>query len=122
MAEFDYIKREFKKLGSMSFILVGIFLILGNISNLLSSSFIIVGAFLVLEHIYTYGNIYLLDFLGHEWIGFILIILGCLIIGLVNLVGIIFFISGCLLANDWNFDHKKGWEETKGKIKYLFRI
>ena len=52
----DYIKREWKKLGSMS--LFGL------------------GAFLILEHIYTYGFISLGDFLGHEWLGIVLLILG----------------------------------------------
>ena len=49
----DYIKREWKKLGSISLILVG--------------------TFLLIEHIYTYGYITLGDFLGHEWFGIILI-------------------------------------------------
>lgn len=53
---FEYIKKEWKKLGSMSLI--------------------IVGTFLLLEHIYTYGFITLKDFLGHEWFGIILIICG----------------------------------------------
>ena len=52
----DYIKKEFKKLGSM--ILIG------------------AGSFLILEHIYTYGGIEFMDILGHEWFGIILIILG----------------------------------------------
>lgn len=52
----NYIKKEWKKLGSMS--LIG------------------VGTFLILEHIYTYGNIVLVDFLGHEFLGILLIIIG----------------------------------------------
>lgn len=52
----EYIKREWKKLGSMSLI--------------------VVGTFLILEHIYTYGYITLGDFLGHEWFGIVLVILG----------------------------------------------
>jgi len=55
---FDYIKIEFKKLGSMALI--------------------ILGAFLMLEHIYTYGGIELYDFLGHEWFAIILLIAGIL--------------------------------------------
>ena len=54
----EYIKKEFKKLGSMALI--------------------IVGSFLLLEHIYTYGGIDLWDILGHEWMGIILIISGIL--------------------------------------------
>ena len=53
-----YIKKEFKKLGSMSLIIVGVFLLL--------------------EHIYTYGGIDLWDILGHEWMGILLIFLGVL--------------------------------------------
>ncbi len=52
----NYIKKEFKKLGSMC--LFG------------------VGTFLILEHIYTYGFINIGDFLGHEWLGIILCISG----------------------------------------------
>jgi len=52
----DYIKREWKKLGSISLILVG--------------------TFLIIEHIMTYGYITLGDFLGHEIFGIILIIIG----------------------------------------------
>jgi len=52
----QYIKKEFKKLGSISLILIG--------------------SFLIIEHIYTYGGIQLLDILGHEWFGIILIIIG----------------------------------------------
>ena len=55
----EYIKTEWKKLGSMSLI--------------------IIGAFLLLEHIYTYGFITLMDFLGHEWFGIILIVAGLLV-------------------------------------------
>ena len=54
----DYIKREWKKLGSIS--LIG------------------VGAFLIIEHIYTYGGIELWDILGHEWAGIVFIIAGIL--------------------------------------------
>ena len=53
---FGYIKKEWKRLGSLS--LFG------------------VGAFLIGEHIFTYGYISLGDFLGHEWIGIILCCLG----------------------------------------------
>ena len=52
----NYITKEFKKLTSMAFI--------------------IIGAFLMLEHIYSYGGIHLLDFLGHEWIGIYFILTG----------------------------------------------
>lgn len=53
---FDYIKTEAKRLGSLSLLIVGFFL--------------------VAEHIFTYGYISLRDILGHEWIGIILMILG----------------------------------------------
>ena len=54
----EYIKKEFKKLGSM--ILIG------------------VGSFLIIEHIYSYGGIDLWDILGHEWMGIVLIVAGVL--------------------------------------------
>jgi len=56
---FNYIKKESKKLGSISLILVG--------------------SFLIIEHIYTYGGIHLLDILGHEWLGILFIVLGLLL-------------------------------------------
>lgn len=54
----EYIKKEFKKLGSMILI--------------------ILGTFLILEHIYTYGGIDLWDLLGHEWFGILFILAGIL--------------------------------------------
>jgi len=74
-----FVKKEVKKLGSMSLI--------------------IVGGFLLLEHIYTYGYISLLDVLGHEWIGLILVI------------------SGFILAGEWSKERLiAGWEWTKDKF------
>ena len=76
----NYIKKEWKKLGSMSLI--------------------ILGSFLLLEHIYTYGGIDLLDILGHEWFGIILIVLGV------------------LFANRWGrLKFKEAVEYAKLKIK-----
>jgi len=54
----EYIKKEWKRLGSI--ITIG------------------AGAFLIIEHIWTYGGIDLWDLLGHEWIGILLIIAGIL--------------------------------------------
>ena len=69
----NYITKEFKKLTSMAFI--------------------IIGAFLMLEHIYSYGGIHLLDFLGHEWLAIVL------------------FTIGTILAN-------KKWSEKLSPIQY----
>ena len=79
----NYIKTEFKKLGSMC--LIG------------------VGGFLILEHIYTYGRINLLDILGHEWLGIILIL------------------AGVLFVNQWSQSFSEAWKETKDKLKYIFK-
>ena len=54
----EYIKKEWKRLGSIS--LIG------------------VGAFLLIEHIYTYGGVDLWDLLGHEWLGIVLVLVGIL--------------------------------------------
>ena len=51
-----YIKKEFKKLGSIILIAAG--------------------SFLLIEHTYSYGGIDLLDILGHEWLGIILLVTG----------------------------------------------
>jgi len=55
----EYIKKEFKKLTSIS--LIG------------------VGCFLIIEHIYSYGYISLGDFFGHEWIGILFLVGGILL-------------------------------------------
>ena len=34
------------------------------------------GAFLIIEHIWNFGEFTFWDFIGHEWLGFLLIILG----------------------------------------------
>ena len=77
----EYIRKEFKKLGSI--ILVG------------------AGAFLIIEHIYSYGNIVLVDFLGHEFLGIILIIIG-------------------LICANRHVDKEKFLKEAKAKLNYLF--
>ena len=47
--------------------------------KLISICFLLVGIFLVGEHIYMYGGFDFEDFCGHEWYGLIAIILGILI-------------------------------------------
>lgn len=80
----EYMKKEFKRLGS--------------------ALLIISGGFLLLEHILTYDGIDLFDFLGHEWLGILLIL------------------SGILSANRWGrLKLKEGLKHTKDKIKYLFK-
>jgi hypothetical protein len=54
----EYIKKEFKKLGSIILILIG--------------------TFLIVEHIYTHGGIDLWDLLGHETFGIIFLVCGLL--------------------------------------------
>ena len=78
----NYIKKEWKKLGSMS--LVG------------------VGSFLILEHIYTYGGIELVDILGHEWFGILLIITG-------------------LICANRKVSKEKWLKEAKAKLNYIFK-
>jgi len=78
----EYIKKEFKKLGSI--ILIG------------------AGTFLIIEHIYSYGGIELVDFLGHEWIGIFLIIAG-------------------LICANRHVSKEKFIEEAKAKLNYLLR-
>ena len=40
---------------------------------------ILAGTFLIIEHIWNFGEFEFLDFIGHEWLGFILILFGILI-------------------------------------------
>ena len=44
--------------------------------NLFGMLFIAAGAILIIEHIYMWGEFSFWDFLGHEWLGLILILLG----------------------------------------------
>jgi hypothetical protein len=44
--------------------------------NLFGMLFIAVGAILIIEHIYMWGELSFWDFIGHEWGGLILIIIG----------------------------------------------
>lgn len=45
--------------------------------NLFGILFIGSGAFLIIEHIYMWGEFTFFDFIGHEWLGLVLILLGC---------------------------------------------
>ena len=45
--------------------------------NLFGILFIGSGAFLLIEHIYMWGEFAFFDFIGHEWLGLILILVGC---------------------------------------------
>lgn len=47
--------------------------------NLFGMLFIAAGAFLIIEHIYMWGEFSFFDFIGHEWLGLVLIVLGILI-------------------------------------------
>jgi len=44
--------------------------------NLFGILFIGVGAILIIEHIYMWGEFSFFDFLGHEWLGLILVLGG----------------------------------------------
>ena len=44
--------------------------------NLAGMGLIGVGAFLIIEHIYAWGEFSFYDFIGHEWLGLVLIIAG----------------------------------------------
>ena len=48
-------------------------------TRLLSGMLIVSGAFLILEHLFVYEGFDLLDFMGHEYYGFGMIIIGLLI-------------------------------------------
>jgi len=47
--------------------------------NLYGIAAILLGAFFCVEHIYSYGRLDFYDFLGHEWLGIILIIVGIIL-------------------------------------------
>jgi hypothetical protein len=45
-------------------------------TKLWGTAFILLGGFLSVEHIWSWGQLDFFDFIGHEWLGFILIIIG----------------------------------------------
>jgi len=47
--------------------------------NLFGMLFIAAGAFLMIEHIFMWGEFSFFDFLGHEWLGLILVIFGAVL-------------------------------------------
>lgn len=49
---------------------------LKNLSGIFS---IMVGAGLIIEHIYMWGEFSFYDLIGHEWLGFVLIIVGIIL-------------------------------------------
>lgn len=49
------------------------------LKNLVGISSIFLGAFLIIEHIYSWGEFSFFDFIGHEWLGLILVIGGIII-------------------------------------------
>lgn len=46
------------------------------LKKLFGISFILFGSFFVVEHIWTWGEFSFYDLIGHEWLGFLLILLG----------------------------------------------
>lgn len=47
--------------------------------NLFGMGSIIIGAGLIIEHIYMWGEFSFYDLIGHEWLGFVLIIVGIIL-------------------------------------------
>lgn len=47
--------------------------------KLFGVGFIVLGGFFVIEHIWTWDEFAFWDFIGHEWLGLILILFGILI-------------------------------------------
>jgi len=66
----DYLKNEIKKLSSMILMLIGFYYS--------PSILAMIGTFLCIEHIYSYSRVNFWDFLGHEWLGLILFVVGSL--------------------------------------------
>ena len=46
------------------------------LKNLFGVASIGLGAFFLVEHIWSWGEFSFFDFIGHEWLGFVLILLG----------------------------------------------
>ena len=69
----EYIKQEVKKLLGF-FLIAGAFYI--SIRSPILELIALAGVILMVEHLYSYGHFSFYDFLGHEWFGLILCLIG----------------------------------------------
>jgi hypothetical protein len=90
----EYVKKEVKKISSMILLLIGFYMAPYNL-------FVLLGTFLCIEHIYTYSRTNFWDFLGHEWIGLILFIIGAILS--FSWIPIIPFILGWCIICDYEY-------------------
>lgn len=47
--------------------------------NVAGTGSIVLGVFLIIEHLWSWGELTFWDFIGHEWLGFILILAGIIL-------------------------------------------
>ena len=85
----EYLNKEIRKMSSMVLMLIGYYYS--------PSVLTIIGAFLCIEHVYSYSRNNVWDFLGHEWIGLILFIIGSLSWSIIP------FIIGWMLMADFEY-------------------
>ena len=91
--------KELRKLVTISLIVFGIGLL-----QSLGYVFIFVGLYLLIEHIWLYEKFSFWDFLGHENIGLLFIIIGFCIIG--NITGIVLTLIGYLISCDFSWNQE----------------
>ncbi len=92
---------EMRKLIAMSLIVLVLAIMLGI--NLFGWM-IFVGSVLMLEHLIVYGRFDFFDFLGHEWVGLILISIPLIWIGLWGILALI--VLAFLLACGYSWTEK----------------
>lgn len=114
----DYLGREAKKLLSMSLlVLLGTRLIGINWIG----SFIFIGIMLLSEHLIVYGRMNFWDFLGHEWLGFLLISVPLFFVNAWELlsISILAFLIGC----EYNKDAVDGhaFKYAISKLRHIFK-
>lgn len=110
-----YILKEIRKLIVMILLMLMITWQYGFWNNVL-----FVGTLLLFEHILTYGRFDFFDFLGHEWLGLILVLIPLLLFQkwIYMIFIILIFLIGCRYS--WN-DKLSPLQYAKNKIKYIFK-
>lgn len=100
--------RDFRKIIAMIFILLAVTYSLGFWLNVFY-----IGILLLMEHLIVYGRFDFFDFLGHEWIGLIMVLTPLVLFGLWISAGLV--IIAFLLACRYS------WHEKLSPIKYALK-
>ena len=98
------LKKYLKVIYGMALIIGASSLLFGN--NIILNFILVLGTFLLLEHIYTWEEFSVKDFIGHEYLGFILILIVFLFRIEYTQSWIAIFLVGCGITLTANFQTK----------------